>query len=371
MHKKIALLVFTLILFIFPQTVFAQNEPPQADKRYEATVTKILEEKKVKLFEKEQLYQKLELQLENGDKKGEKIIIDNSAMPAFSSIKYKTGDQVIVAHLKDPDGSDVYYIVDYLRRNAMFWLFAIFVGLVIFVSGKKGAWSLASMAFTFLVIFVWIVPQISNGHNPVLIAILGSAVIVPVVFYLSHGVNKKTTVAVIGTTISLIITGILSLIFVSATKLSGYANEQAGFIQSIKGGTFDIQGLLLAGIIISVLGILDDVTITQASVVYELKKANEKFSLAYLYSRAMSVGKDHIASVVNTLIIVYAGAALPLMVLFINNPAPFSEIINYEIIAEEIVRTLVSSIGLVLSIPITTLLAAWIFSRPKNLYSKS
>lgn len=368
MLTKIRLFIACLILFIAfnPITVFAQSEQrPKDERQYEATVTKILEEKKLKLFDKEQDYQKLELEVTNKDKKGQKITIDNSALPALSSLKYKVGDRVVLAYAKNPDGSDVYYIVDYLRQDAMFWLFVIFVGLVLFVSKKKGVFSLLSMALTFLIIFTFIVPQIASGKNPVLIAILASIIIVPITFYLSHGFNKKTTVAVVGTTISLVITGILSIIFVNLTRLTGYANEQAGFIQSLKGGAFDIQGLLLAGIIISILGILDDVTVTQSSVVYQLKKANENLDLRHLYAKAMAVGKDHIASVVNTLIIVYTGAALPLLVLFINNPAPFSEIINYEIIAEEIVRTLVSSIGLILSIPLTTLLAAWIFSRNK------
>lgn len=364
-HLLGVVLLFTVL--ILPQSVFAQmgEAPIQPDKKYEGKITKVVGEKKIKLFDKEQPFQELEIELTSGDKSGQKIVIDNSALPALSSVRYSKGDQVIVAYLKNPDGGDVYYIVDYLRRDALFWLFAIFAVLVLLVSREKGFWSLVGMGFTFLIIFVWIVPQISNGQNPVLIAILGSAIIVPVTFYLSHGLNRKTTAAVIGTTISLIITGILSTIAISTAKLSGYANEQAGFIQSIKGGTFDIQGLLLAGIIISVLGILDDVTVTQSSVVQELKKANEKLNLAQLYFRAMSVGRDHIASVVNTLVIVYVGASLPLLILFVNNPAPFTEVINYEVIAEEVIRTLVSSIGLVLSIPITTLLAAWIFSRRK------
>jgi len=182
--------------------------------------------------------------------------------------------------------------------------------------------------------------------------------IIPITFYLSHGFNKKTTVAVGGTVIALIITGILAGIFVEAAKLTGFASEEAGFLQVAKQGLVNIKGLLLAGIIIGVLGVLDDVTVSQSAIVFQLKQANAKIKAGELYKRAMDVGKDHISSMVNTLVLVYTGAALPLLLLFIDNPHPFSEVVNYEIIADEIVRTLVGSIGLVLAVPITTLIAS-------------
>lgn len=365
--KLITAFILTLLFSLFPISAFAQLDapPPPVEERLNAKVLKIIEEKQVKLFDREQTFQKLELEFENGGEKGEKITIDNGTIPALNAQKYNPGDKVVMAHVKNPDGKDVFYIIDYNRTDALFWLFLVFCGLTLLISGRKGIFSLLSMAFTFLIIFTVIVPQIALGKNPVLIAVLASLLIVPVTFYLSHGINKKTFIAVTATTISLLITGLLSMLFVNLTKLTGYASEEAGFLQSVKGGTFDIKGLLLAGIIIGTLGILDDVTITQSSVVEQLKKASKDFNFFHLYQKAMNVGRDHIASVVNTLVIVYTGAALPLLVLFINNPAPFTEVINYEIISEEIVRTLVSSIGLILSIPITTLLAAWWFSRNK------
>jgi len=221
------------------------------------------------------------------------------------------------------------------------------------------------MAISFLIIFSFILPQIVSGANPVEIAILGSLVIIPVSFFLSHGFNRKTFVAIVGTLIALVITGILSNIFVDTAHLTGFASEEAGFLQVIKQGTINMKGLLLAGIIIGVLGVLDDITISQSSIVFQLKETNSRLTMDELYKRAMDVGQDHISSMVNTLILVYTGAALPLLLLFINNPHPFSEIINYEIIADEIVRTLVGSIGLVLSVPITTFVATMIASGKK------
>jgi len=165
-------------------------------------------------------------------------------------------------------------------------------------------------------------------------------------------------VAIAGTIVALVITGILAGIFVEAARLTGFASEEAGFLQVAKQGTVNIKGLLLAGIIIGVLGVLDDVTVSQSAIVLKLKEANSQLKPRELYNKAMDVGRDHISSMVNTLILVYTGAALPLLLLFINNPHPFTEIINYEIIADEIVRTLVGSIGLILAVPITTLFAA-------------
>jgi uncharacterized membrane protein len=226
-----------------------------------------------------------------------------------------------------------------------------------------GITAIIAMAFSFFVIFKLILPQILSGSDPVFIAVFGSIVIIPVSFYSSHGLNKKTTIAIVGTVISLVITGVLAVIFVEASKLTGFASEEASFLQVARGGAINMKGLLLAGIIIGTLGILDDVTISQASVVNQLDMTDKKLSFGELYGRAMSVGQDHISSMVNTLVLVYTGAALPLLLLFVNNPHSFLEIINYEIVADEVVRTLVGSIGLVAAVPITTLISAIVAKR--------
>jgi uncharacterized membrane protein len=214
------------------------------------------------------------------------------------------------------------------------------------------------MGVSFAVLFTFILPRILAGSNPVGSTIIGSLLIVPVTFVLSHGLNKKTGVAIVGTVIALTATGVLSNIFVNAVKLSGFASEEAGFLVSLK-GMINMKGILLASIIIGALGVLDDITISQSAIVFELKEANRKMMFGELYRRAMNIGQDHISSIVNTLVLVYTGAALPLLLLFINNPHPFREIINYEIIADEAVRTLVGSIGLMLAVPITTFIACF------------
>jgi len=365
--KKILFIIFLLLLSFFSLSVsiFAQTEmigESPKEETLEAIVEKISEEKQIKPMGSEdlQLYQKLELLVTKGSLKDKKIVVENGNFSVVNNLQYKVNDKLIVTFDKDFEGNDYFYITDYIRRDSLVWLFLIFVVSAVVIAKWRGVLSLVGMGISFLIIFSFILPKISSGSNPVEIAILGSLIIIPVSFFLSHGFNKKTMVAIAGTLIALIITGILSNIFVEAAKLTGFASEEAGFLQAFRPGLINIKGLLLAGIIIGVLGVLDDVTISQSAIVKQLKDANPKLKAGELYKKAMSVGRDHIASMVNTLILVYTGAALPLLLIFIDNPHPVSEIVNYEIIADEIVRTLVGSTGLILAIPITTFIAAFV-----------
>ena len=350
--KRSVAIILLLIIFLIPGEVFSkvQGEP----EILEAEIIRVVEEKEGKSG----LYQKLELFVRKGSKRGEKIIVENGNIPAANTPKFKAGDGVVLNLSKNIDGNDFVYITDYIRRDSLLWLFIIFAVLAVIIGRWRGLTSLIAMGISFGVIFVFILPQILSGADPIFISVLGSFVIIPVTFYLSHGLNRKTTLAILGTVTALILTGILANVYVEVSKLSGFASEEASFLQIEKEGAVNIKGLLLAGIIIGVLGLLDDITVSQAAVVKQLKDANRALGAGELYKRAMDVGRDHIASMVNTLVLVYAGAAMPLLLLFINNPHPFSEVINYEIVATEIVRTLVGSIGLILAVPITTGIAA-------------
>lgn len=332
------LLTFLISFLLFFNSFSIINAQEQT---YEGKVTKIIEENGN--------YQKLEITSQS-----ETFEIENGLYESSQNIKYKVNDNVVVT-----DGM----ITDYVRRPMLYLLLSIFIIATIVVAGKWGVTSIVGMAYSFYVIFVFILPSILDGKDPVVSAIVGSIFIIPVTFGLSHGLNRKTIVAVIGTLISMILIGILSLLFVNLAKLTGFAVEEAGFLQYQLGGIINMKGILLAGIIISTLGVMDDITVSQSSIVEELRLANPKLSKSELFIRSMRVGKDHISSMVNTLVLVYAGASLPLLLIFVNNPHPFSEIINYEIIADEIVRTMVGSIGLILAVPITTYIAV-------NSYSK-
>lgn len=371
--KKILFIIILLLISFFSLSVSvsAQTEiigEPSKEETLEATVEKVLEEKQIKPMGSEELrlYQKIELLVTKGSLKDKKITIENGNLPLANNVKYKVNDKVIVTFSKDFEGNDSFYITDFVRRDPLILLFLIFVVVAVVIAKWRGILSLVGMGISFLVIFSFILPKISAGSNPVEIAILGSLIIIPVSFFLSHGFNKKTMAAIAGTLIALIITGVLANIFVEASKLTGFASEEAGFLQVAKQGAINIKGLLLAGIIIGVLGVLDDITISQSAIVFQLKEANEKLKFNELYKRAMNVGQDHISSMVNTLILVYTGAALPLLLLFIDNPHPFSEIVNYEIIADEIVRTLVGSIGLILAVPITTVFASLVVTQKER-----
>ncbi|KXK10701.1 MAG: YibE/F-like protein [Microgenomates bacterium OLB23] len=222
----------------------------------------------------------------------------------------------------------------------------------------KGVAALLSMCFTFFVIFKFLLPQILSGQNPIIAAIMTGVFTVPVTYYASHGFNLKTHSAVLGTLIALIITSLLAFFAIDYAHLTGLSSEDAAFLTVMVEGGLNMKGLLLAGIIVGLLGILDDVTVSQAAIVFKLKENAPHLSFSEIYTQAMDIGKDHIGSVVNTLVLVYAGAALPFLLLFIVNQQTLAMGINYEVISEEIVRTLVASIGLMLAVPVTTFIAA-------------
>ncbi len=359
-------IVSVLILFSaflsFPLTLLhAQHSLPKQE-TLEVVVTKIVKEKKLHIDNRTNIQQIIEARVIKGSIQGKTIVIGNEDMPLVNQRRYEVGDRLLVSATKNGNNTDSFFVLDYVRRDILLLLFGIFLLATLLIGKKHGARSLLGMIYSFFIIFSFILPQIANGAPPVFVAIIGSLLIAPVTFYISHGFNKKTTIAFCSTMISIVITGVLAAIVLDIGKFSGFSSEEAGFIESMRPGKIHIQGLLLAGIIISVIGILDDVTVSQAAIVYELQEHAKHLSPKELYRNAMNVGKDHIASVVNTLILVYTGASLPLLLLFLDASLPFSELINYEIIAEEIVKTLVSSIGLIIAVPITTLLASYFAS---------
>jgi uncharacterized membrane protein len=358
--KKKLLIVFLFLLFLpfLGTKAYGDSTSSPQEEILEGKIISSIEEDVITQENKQYLYQKLKVLITKGSLIDKEIIIEAGDIPIVGQPKYKPGDEVLISYSHDFTGDEVFYITDFIRRQPLIWLFLIFAVLTVIVGRWRGVSSLLGLAISFLIIFLFILPNIYKGYNPVLIAIIGSVFIVPTTFYLSHGLNRKTSIAILGTLIALVITGILAKIFVDLAKLTGYASEEAAFLQVAKPGIINIRGLILAGIIIGVLGVLDDVTVSQAAIVQQLKEVNPKIKLKQLFTRAMDVGQDHIASMVNTLVLVYAGAALPLLLLFIDSSSPFSQIINYEIIAEEIIRALVGSIGLISAVPVTTFLAS-------------
>lgn len=199
-------------------------------------------------------------------------------------------------------------------------------------------------------------PSLLDGHPPVLVAVVAASVIAFIALYLAHGVSLSTSVALLGTFASLALTALLSWWFVAAANLTGFVDDSAFFL-SVLGGEIDLRGILLAGFVIGALGVLDDVTVTQVSAVEELRQARPDADDRAIFRAALNIGRDHISSTVNTLFLAYAGAALPLLLLFTEAHQSISTIAGREIVATEIIRSLVGSIGLVSAVPITTWLA--------------
>ena len=361
--------VFTLIgvvllatTVIVPELFFDSPEIRQDfGETRKATVRNVLEETRQSSPRGIELRQRLEL-----DVGGQPITVDHvQGLQDARLLDLEAGDRVLV-NRSSVHGEDTYSIVDYDRESSL-WVFAVaFALLVVAVARWQGVWSLAGMAASLLVILRFIIPGIVAGHDPVIISILGAMVIMASSLFLSHGINRKTGTALVGTTLSLALTAGLAILAVDVARLSGLADEQSAVLNILTSGGINPEGLLLAGIIIGALGVLDDVTVAQASAVQELKAANPLLQGRDLFRRAMNVGRDHIASTVNTLFLAYAGAALPLLILLSLQTEPTRILVSREFLATEVFRTIVGSIGIVASVPVTTALATLgaSFARP-------
>jgi uncharacterized membrane protein len=275
--------------------------------------------------------------------------------------------------MKTIDGANdsSYVVTERYRLNSLTWLALIFVILVIVIGRWKSFGSLCGLVFSLAVIAKYIVPGIMSGGNPLFICILGSVAIALVSIYLAHGFNLRTSLAVASTIIIIALAVAIDYIVIHWTKLFGVGSEEAIYAQFGQNGIINLRGLLLGGIIVGILGVLDDITTAQAAVVDELKKANPNFGFKDLYGRGLSVGKEHIASLVNTLVLAYVGASFPLILLFRQYDQTFSYILNSEIVAEEVARTLIGSIVLILAVPFTTALTSFVLSRRVKISAES
>ena len=269
----------------------------------------------------------------------------------------KVGEDVVLLYTPSNPEELRYQVIDH-ERGLQLWLILAALALAIVAFGRlRGLTAIAGLGITFGVLLLFVIPAILSGRPPLLVAIVGSIGIALTVLYLTHGVSRSTTVAVAGTVTSLTLTGVLAYVAVGATRLSGVADETSANLGTLYG--VNMQGLLLAGILIGSLGVLDDVTVTQAVTVQELAEANPSYGFRQLYAAATRVGRAHIASVINTIILAYAGASLPLLVLITALNQPVGQVLSDQLVATELVRSAVGTIGLIAAVPLTTALAAW------------
>ena len=323
-----------------------------------AKVIEILEDKNSAVGGFDQPYQKVKLRLETGSEVGKEIEVEHGGLFAIQEEqKVKVGDTVVITKTAGPTG-EIYYITDKYRIFPLIVIFAVFFGLAVIFGRVKGASAILGLLASIFVLVKFVVPQILAGANPLTTSLGGALAIAIVSLYMAHGLNRRTTVALAGTVVTLLIAAGLAMLYVSFVGLSGTGSEEAIFLRMGPIGAIDLRGLLLGGIIIGALGVLDDITTAQAATVDELQKANPDMSKGELMKRALSVGREHIASLVNTLALAYAGASFPLLLLFsISQDIPLWLTVNSEFIAEELVRTLVGSTALILAVPISTFLA--------------
>jgi uncharacterized membrane protein len=305
------------------------------------------------------------VRLESGVDAGDEVAIplgDASVAPDVD-----VGDEVRVAPTEATPpqaggaASAPYSFVDFERRTPMLWLAIAFAALVIVFGRLRGALSLLGLALSLAVVLVFVVPAILEGSSPLAVALVGSVAVMLITIALAHGLGAKSLAAMLGTTASLALVAGLGLAFTDLTHLTGLASEEATvLLQGESEISFD--GLLLAGMVIGALGVLDDVTVSQASTVLALRAANPAQRFGRLYRRALRVGRDHVSATVNTLVLAYAGASLPVLLVFSSSELGVVDAVNFELVAKEVVAMLVGSIGLIAAVPLTTALAALLSS---------
>lgn len=279
---------------------------------------------------------------------------------------FHPGDRVLLGVQEATEGQAAYYIGDFDRRLPLGLLAAVFVAVVLLVGRGHGLRALIGLGASLLIVTRFIVPAVIAGENPFAVAVVGAFAVMIVTLYLCHGLNVKTTAALVGTAAALGVTALLGVTFVTLTRLTGFSSEEASFVRFAIEGV-DVRGLVLAGLVIGALGVLDDVTVAQASTAFAVHDANPEQSWGEVFRRAMSVGRDHIASTVNTLVFAYVGASIVLLVLFSSGGLPFADIVTSEVVAQEVVTMLVGSIGLISAVPLTTALAATLAARRRRI----
>jgi uncharacterized membrane protein len=329
-----------------------------------AEVTEIIEAGRIDLGGRQQNYQIARVEPLEGEYKGVPLEVDYGKRQVRADDYYLVvGDQIMISISRTPDNVVNAYFVDYIRTKPLFILACLFALAILLMSRWKGFRSLIAMGFSLFMIIGYIVPHILAGEDPLMVSILGSIILLTATLYLTYGWNLKSHAAVIGVVFALLLTGGLSGFFVNLARLNGTGDENVMFLMQLMDTRIKLRGLLLGGMIIGALGVLDDLVMTQASAVFELHHANPALGSRDLFRSAMRIGEDHVAATVNTLVLAYAGASLPMFLMFSLARGDYGYIVNFAFIAEEIVRTLVGSIGLIASVPITTLLASFLARR--------
>ncbi len=372
-HLKAKYIFFVFLFFsiftFLPQGTIAQEIYNEYQGTWHGKVVEVLEEEMriIPGTDTEHLYQTVSVKVLDGPKEGKVITIENDFL------ELKKSDKFYFNYTRYRDGSETYGVVNIDRVGSLFFLFLVFAGAVVVFGGWQGIRSLLALAGSFLAIFYILLPGILNGWNPLLASVLVAAGVLFAAIFFTHGFNRESLVAFSGTMIAVSITSLFAIFSVHITSLSGFNDDISTYLNFNTRGALDFVSLLQAAIIIGVLGVLDDIAVTQAAVVTELFNSNKDLTRREVYQKAIRVGREHVGALVNTLVLAYTGASLPLLLHFYMASSSLSMAINTEFFATEIVRTFVGSIGLVMTVPIVTLLAVIYLKdyRPKHTHSHS
>ncbi len=364
MNKYLRFIAFALILlYTIPSKIHSQEILQDKFELVRAEVTQVMnqERKTIPGTDVQSDYQTIVALILEGRKTGQEVVIENDYL------SLERGDKFFLhINIDAVDGHETYSVRDVDRRGAIAIFVLIFVTVILIFSGKQGIFSLASLVGSLLVIIYVLIPLLLKGYSPIIVSMSVASLILFFAIYITHGFNRHSTVAFIGTVAAIIVTGILAYIGVEIAHLTGFVSDEAVTLNFSTRGSLNFSGLLLGGIMIGILGVLDDISVTQAAVVSEIFESAPHLTRREVYKKALRVGREHVGALVNTLALAYAGSALPLMLLFSTSNTSLTSIINLEVFATEIIRTAVGSIGLILTVPITTLLAVYVLKGHKH-----
>lgn len=367
--KKLILSIVLLaipLLFVCTRPVFAQTNSNEYNS---ATVLK------VQSVSEESGYQvnDITIKVTSGSLSGKILDVSDTQTNTKSPYYYAPGDQILFTYTVGSHGTITAYITDFDRRGQLIFLMLLFFALILLVCRKQGIFALIGMSLSVLIVVGFMIPHIDAGGDPFIFSIIAAAIIIPLTYSLAHGIHRKTLVAIFASYITLLVTIILAFIFLAFAHLSTIIpTDEMNYLQQTSSAV-DLRDIFLAGFVIGTVAILNDITVSQASIVRSLYYANKTLSIHQLSAHAMSVGRDHIASLVNTLILVYIGINLPLVITTFDPSQPVLFDINGQPIALEIIRTFSASIGIVLAVPITTYIAALVYKHGilKNIHVPS
>lgn len=356
-------LLITFLVLVSFQTVFAGEPTLRVDieKTYLTKVESILhsETKLVPGTNTEAVYQTIKVKVTEGEEIGKEITLDDSTYGV------EVGDKVYIKYLKTAEGSEYYSMSEPYRIPQIGWLFVLFLVCVLVFGGKQGFLALIALFVSCFSMVKILFPNLLAGEDPIFLSSLVTVLALGIVMYVTHGFRRFTTAAYVGCLVAVGITAILSHIAVLAAHITGFASEESVYLNMATGNLLNFQSLIISSMIVGVIGVVNDAAITQTSLVQEFFIAHKTMSRWEVYKHAMKVGRDHIGALVNTLVFAYVGASLPVLLLFYTSVAttPLLELINREMIATEIIRSMIGSIGLLLAIPCSTLIAVWIIKR--------